>query len=56
MESYFDQPLLLIATMRNRLSSSHGAGAQPRVVPAHRARYVINATAAAILLLVEECG
>jgi hypothetical protein len=56
MDGYFEQPLLLIATMRNRISSSHGAGAQPRTVPAHGARYVINATAAAILLLVEECG
>jgi len=55
MDTYFEQPLLLIATMRNRLSSSHGAGAHPRPVPPHRARYVINATASAILLLVEEC-
>ena len=56
MESYFESPLLIIATMRNRLSSSHGAGAHPRAVPSHRARYVVNATAAAMLLLVEECG
>ena len=56
MEPYFEQPLMVIATIRNRLSSSHGAGAEPRRLPAHRARYVINATAAAILLLVEECG
>jgi hypothetical protein len=55
LDSYFEQPLLLVAIMRNRLSSSHGAGAQPRAVPAHRARYALNATAAAILLLVEEC-
>jgi hypothetical protein len=56
MEAYFEQPLMIVATMRNRLSSSHGAGAQPRPVPAHLTRYVVNATAAAILLLVEECG
>lgn len=55
LDSFFEQPLLNIARMRNRLSSSHGAGAQPREVPPHKARYAINATAAAILLLVEEC-
>ncbi len=56
MESFFEQPLLLIATMRSRLGSAHGGGPQPRAVPPHRARYVINATAAAILFLVEECA
>lgn len=56
LEPYFEQPLLNIATLRNRLSSAHGAGSQPRRLPPHRARYAINATAAAILLLVEECG
>ena len=56
LDSYFEHPLLNIATLRNRLSSARGGGAQPRSVPPHRARYAINATAAAILLLVEECG
>ncbi len=54
MESFFHQPIMLVATMRNRLSSSHGAGVQVRNVPEHRARYAINATASAILLLVHE--
>jgi hypothetical protein len=56
LESYFEQPLLTIATLRNRLSTSHGAGTQQREAPPHKARYAINATASAILLLVEECG
>lgn len=56
LDAFFEQPLLTIATLRNRLSSSHGAGTQPRVVPAHKARYALNATAAAILLLTEECA
>jgi len=56
IDSFFEQPLLTIATLRNRLSSSHGAGVQPRLVPAHKARYALNATAAAILLLTEECA
>ena len=54
MESFFHQPIMLVATMRNRLSSSHGAGVQVRRVPERRAQFVINATASAILLLVGE--
>jgi len=54
LESYFDQPLTIVATLRNRLSKSHGAGAGTREVPRHVAKYTINATASAILLLVEE--
>lgn len=55
LDAYFEQPLLIIATLRNRLSSSHGGGAQPRSVPPQRARFALAATATAILLLVEEC-
>ena len=54
MESFFNQPIMLVATMRNRLSSAHGAGTQQRNVPEHRAQYAVNATASAILLLVHE--
>ena len=53
--NHFEQPLLNIATLRNKLSNAHGAGVQHRRVPQHVAKYAINATAAAILLLVEEC-
>jgi len=53
MPAFFTQPLLLIATTRNRLSSSHGAGTQQRPVPEHYARYALHATASAILLLTE---
>ena len=56
MDSFFEQPLKLIATMRNRLSGSHGAGTTPKNVPEHIARYALNATASAILLLVEATG
>jgi Domain of unknown function (DUF7014)/Abortive infection C-terminus len=55
LESFFVQPILNIATLRNRFSTAHGGGTTPRSVPAHKARYAINATASAILLLVEEC-
>ncbi len=52
----FEQPLINIVTLRNKLSNAHGAGTQQRVIHQHVAKYAINATAAAILLLVEECA
>ena len=54
LDSYFEHPIMLIATIRNRLSTAHGAGTQLKTVPKHVANYVINATASAILLLVDE--
>ena len=54
LDSFWEQPLTLIATVRNRLSSAHGAGTQAKVVPPHVATYAVNATASAILLLVGE--
>lgn len=56
LPKFFEQPLILIATIRNRLSKSHGAGSQIRKVPSHIAQYSINATASAIVLLVKEAG
>lgn len=55
MGSYFEQPLFIVATLRNRLSNAHGSGTQQRNIPTHFAKYAINATAAALLLLVEAC-
>lgn len=55
LDGYFQQPLMIVATLRNRLSKSHGAGTKQKDVPEHLARYTINATASNILLLVEEC-
>ena len=54
LDSFFKRPMMIIATIRNRLSSAHGAGTEERVVSKHVAHYVMNATASAILLLVEE--
>lgn len=54
LDSFWEQPLILIATLRNRLSTSHGAGAQLKNVPEHVAMYAVNATASAILLLNDE--
>lgn len=56
LDQYWEQPLILISTLRNRLSSSHGAGARPKEVPEHVATYAVNSTASAILLLCSEFG
>ena len=54
LPSFLKPPLIQVATIRNELSSSHGAGMQPRTVPRHVAQYTINVTASAVLLLVQE--
>ena len=54
LDSFYEQPIMLIATIRNQYSTAHGAGTQQKSVPKHVANYVINATASAILLLVDE--
>jgi AbiJ N-terminal domain 4 len=53
LEPFFEQPLIIIATLRNQLSKSHGAGMIPKIVPEHYARYALNATASAIMLLID---
>jgi hypothetical protein len=53
LEQFFDQPLMIIATLRNQLSKSHGAGTTAKIVPEHYARYALNATASAIILLID---
>ena len=51
---FFKEPITLIATARNRLGSAHGGGTQERVVSKHITSFVINSTASAILLIVDE--
>jgi hypothetical protein len=55
LDGFFDPLIGIIATLRNRLCSAHGAGTQRRSVPEHLARYAINVTASNILLLIDEC-
>jgi hypothetical protein len=55
LDGFFEQPLILVATIRNRLSTAHGAGNTPKHVSPHIAQFAINTTAAAILILVTEC-
>ena len=54
IDQFFEQPLILIATIRNKLSSAHGSGASARVVSKSKAEYAISATASAIILVVSE--
>lgn len=51
LDSFWEQPLLIIGTLRNRISTSHGAGEIEKVVPEHVAKAVINLTASAIVFL-----
>lgn len=53
LDPFMEQPLIVIATLRNRLSKSHGAGTKERQVSRELAQYAINATAAAVLLLAQ---
>ena len=55
LEPFYKDPITIIATIRNRLSSSHGRGTTIRTVERHIAQYTLNSTAAAILLLVHQC-
>ena len=52
----FQEPLTLVARMRNRLSSSHGGGSTVRNVDRHVAQYAVTATAADFVLLVHDMG
>lgn len=50
---FFEQPLIIVGTMRNKLSSAHGGGTDSKTVPQHIAKYALTATAAAILLIAD---
>ena len=52
LEGAFKEKFKLIATIRNRFSSSHGGGQAPRKPERHFAQYVVVATAAIVVLLV----
>ena len=56
LDSYFESVLTIIATLRNRMSSAHGAGTAVKEPAAHLAQYALNATASAIILVARETG
>lgn len=51
MDSFWEQPLMTVGTLRNKVSTSHGAGEVQKVVPEHVAKYTMNMTASAIIFL-----
>ena len=56
LDSYFEPLLIIIATLRNKLSSAHGTGTAVKQPARHIAQYALNATASAILLIAHETG
>ena len=54
LDPFYKKLLELTHVIRNTKSNVHGAGNQSRTVPQHVAQFVINMTAATILLLVTE--
>ena len=56
LDPFLEQVLLSVATIRNRFSTSHGAGVVPRMPTRQLTRYALNSTASAMLLLAEEAG
>jgi hypothetical protein len=56
IDSVYDNMLMTTATLRNRFSTSHGAGTLVKQVPRHVALYAINETASAILFITQEAG
>ena len=56
LESFFEQPIMLIGTLRNRLSGSHGAGVQAKNVTKEEAQYAVNMSASTMVFLIQECG
>ena len=56
LQPFFREMLMHIGTLRNKMSSAHGAGTQQRDVPRHLSQYCLTQTASAIVLLVEEVG
>jgi Domain of unknown function (DUF7014)/Abortive infection C-terminus len=55
LDGYYEHPLLIVATLRNRQSSAHGSGSTPRRPNQATAEYALTATAAAIVFLTREC-
>ncbi|WLH27432.1 abortive infection family protein [Pseudomonas canadensis] len=54
MDTFWEQPLMTVGTLRNKLSTSHGAGEVQKVVPEHVAKFTLNITASAIVFLYDQ--
>ncbi len=53
LEQVYSEKLKLLATIRNRLSSSHGGGTEPRNPERHYAQLMLTMTSAAIVFLIQ---
>ena len=53
---FLEQGLVSVATLRNKLSTAHGAGTTTRSPTRSIAHYALNTTASAIVFLAEEAG
>jgi hypothetical protein len=56
LDPFFETTLQIVATLRNRLSSSHGAGSTERNVPRYLATYAVRVTGASVLLAASAAG
>jgi hypothetical protein len=56
LDNYFESLLMIVATLRNKMSSAHGAGTTAKERARHLALYALNATGSAILLVAQETG
>ncbi len=56
LDNYFEPLLIGVATIRNKLSTAHGAGTTTKTPPRHVAQYALNMTASAMLFLSQETG
>lgn len=54
LERFYNDPLIIISTMRNRFSKSHGAGVKEKSPNKNVAQFCINTTASAIIFLIKK--
>ncbi|EPB6997099.1 abortive infection family protein [Pseudomonas aeruginosa] len=54
LDTFWEQPIQIIATIRNRYSSSHGAGTKSKEASENICKFVINMTASVMLFLDEK--
>ncbi len=56
LEPFFEQTLIIVAILRNKLSSVHGDGVITKEISPQIAEYAINMTASSMLMLLKQSG
>jgi hypothetical protein len=56
LDTYLEPLLIGVATIRNKMSTAHGAGTTVKQPARHIAQYTLNMTASAMLMLTQEAG